>query len=279
MRISTVPAIFVLAALTTLGACKCAPSESPLGSTVGTSSEPPVALAASPAPPVPAAPTAVAEGEPACSPWCNQPGKDDSGCQAEVTHLGIKGEIVGSWKEILTRLQATAPGGASPWDKLKPGASEAEIRQALTGKPDRAGSMWLIPAGVSLDEPSVWHVVGKRSDGKLALFLAVATPSEHNATCPMHAEAAIETNGMPRLIINEVLFTPAPAEMRYGCEVGSYARRTIFLDPSKPDIPLLVEEKASAENDAKPAWTKIVQQKDQVKVTGGECDLEEPLRL
>jgi hypothetical protein len=279
MRPSFVPVPFVLAALAMLGGCTCAAPESMPAPAAGVSTASPVA---SDAPAAALAPTAVAKEEPDCSPWCNQPGKDESGCPAVADHPGLEGTLIGSWKKILSRVQEVErnrSGGTSPWDSVKPSASDAEIRRALTGKPDGAASAWVIAAGLPTDTPNAWHVVAKRSDGKLALFLDVATPSEHNVVCFMTTESAIETNGMPRLIIDEVLFTPGPEGFRYGCEVESYVRRTIFLDVSKLDVPLAIEQKVSAENNAKPVWVEIVPQKDGVKIKGAGCDLEEPLRL
>lgn len=261
----------MLAALAMLGACKRASPESPPEPAAGTASALPV--------PAAAAPTAVASEAP-CGPPCGewpQPAKDDSGCPVMVDHPGNAGEILGSWKEILTRLQAVAPGGESPWNKMKSSASEAEIRRALTGKPDGAASVWLIPSLSSSGEPSVWHVAGKRSDGKLALFLAISGEREYGV-CPGEFSAALETRGMPRLIVEQELQQPVPAGERYVCSVGSYARTTIFLDINRADVPLTIEEKISAENNAKPVWVEIVQQKDKVKVKGAGCNLEEPLR-
>jgi len=256
-----------------LGGCKKASSESPPEPTASASS-------ALPAPTAAAAPTAVASEAPSYeAPDFSNLDKDDTGCPVTVEHPGVKGEIVGSWKEVLARLKASAGSTLeSPWDKLKPSASDAEIRRALTGKPDGAASVWLIPSGISMNEPSFWHVVGKRSDGKLALFLAISGEREFSI-CPGTMSAVLKTDGMPKLIVEQEKQQPAPTEQfRYGCEVASYERATIFLDVNKPDVPLTIEEKTSAENDAKPVWVKIVQRKNEVLVTGAGCDLKEPLR-
>ncbi|UQA62768.1 hypothetical protein [Polyangium aurulentum] len=273
MRTLSATAIFALAVFAMPGGCTCASPESPPEPTPGVSS-------ALPAPTVAAAPTAVASAEPSYeAPDFSNLDKDDTGCPAKVEHPGIEGEIVGSWKEVLARLQAVDPaGGESPLNKVKPSASDAQIRQALTGKPDSGARVWLIPSGISMNEPSFWHVVGKRSDGKLALFLAISGVREFSI-CPGTMSVVLETKGMPRLIVEQEKQLPAPTEeFRYGCAVASHERTTIFLDVDKPDVPLTIEEKTSAENDAKPVWVKIVQRKDEVLVTGAGCDLKEPLR-
>jgi hypothetical protein len=274
MRNASSTVIFTLAALAMLGACKKASSESPPELTAPASSALPAAASSAAA-----EPTAGASAEPSHdAPDFSNIEKDETGCPATVEHPGAEGEIVGSWKEVLARLKASAGSIIeSPWDKLKPSASDAEIRRALTGKPDGAASVWLIPLGLYMNDPHVWHVVGKRSDGKLALFLSVAAKSV-GGPCPGNSKAVLETRGMPRLIVEEELQQPVPAGQRDVCSVATYVRNTIFLDVSKPDIPLAIEQRASAENDAKPVWVEIAQQKDTLKITGAGCNLEESLR-
>jgi len=258
-------AIAALAALTLLGACKCASSDPvpPAPTSVAT---PPVATAAP-------APTASASA-PA------EPSKDAAACPATVEHPGTEGEIVDSWKAVHARVQEDAiQRFAQPLlDDLKPGASDAEIRKALTGKPDGAARAWSIDLGDSFGGAKVWHVVVKRSDGKLALFLAVAEPLI--TTCPSYPSVAVETDGMPRVIVDidqfqrrlEGVEDGDPKQL--GCVIRSHERKTIFLDVEVPEVPLVI----AVEEEADAGRVETVLKQDEVRVVGAGCDLRVPLR-
>ncbi len=266
MRPSSACVVVALAALPLLDACTCTSSE-PAPQVPAS-----VSIASSP-PAVTAAPTASASAP-------GEPKKDETHCPVTVERPGIEGAVADSWKDVYEFVQADSVQrfGQSSLDDLKPGTSDAQIRKLLTGKPDGAGKAWILELRDSTGSVGVWHVVARQSDGKLAVFLAVAEPNVGLCLGGVPS-VALETDGMTRVIVDLDLYIRGsdvdPGNR--GCTIHSYTRKTIFLNVDVPIIPLTIEETTPAEEGSGPGRVKTVLKKDEVHVVGAGCDLREPL--